>query len=119
MNEGNCDASWAFAVPALVEANAFIRTGTLKSLSTQELLDCAGSGSGCGGGSPISALRTVIAKGGLASTPLYPYTARQSLCRAAATPICRVITEPSRPREQHGLLPQWRDHGPTRMRTTF
>jgi hypothetical protein len=83
-NEGDCDASWAFAVAALVESYDFIRTGTLKNLSTQELLDCTGSGSGCGGGSPISALRTVIAKGGLAGTAAYPYTARQSSCRVTA-----------------------------------
>jgi cathepsin L len=88
-NEGDCDASWAFAVAGLVESNDFIRTGTLKNLSTQELLDCTGSGSGCSGGSPISALRTVIAKGGLASAAAYPYTARQSSCRA--TPAMATI----------------------------
>jgi hypothetical protein len=88
-NEGDCDASWAFAVAALVEANDFIRTGTLKNVSEQELLDCTGWGSGCSGGSPISALRTVIARGGLASTPTYPYTARQSSCKAAV-PVATV-----------------------------
>ena len=45
-NEGQCDASWAFAVTGLVEGDNFIRAGTLKSLSEQELLDCTGSGSG-------------------------------------------------------------------------
>ena len=73
-NEGVCDASWAFAVTALVEGDHFIRAGTLFNLSEQELLDCTGSGSGCGGGSPIGALRTLIAKGGLANRgrlPLY------------------------------------------------
>lgn len=88
-NEGSCDASWAFAVAGLVESNDFIRTGTLKNLSEQELLDCTGSGSGCGGGSPISALRTIIAKGGLASTAAYPYTARQSSCKVAA-PVATI-----------------------------
>jgi hypothetical protein len=88
-NEGTCDASWAFAVAGLVESNDFIRTGTLKNVSEQELLDCTGWGSGCGGGSPISALRTVIAKGGLASTPAYPYTARQSSCKVA-TPVATI-----------------------------
>jgi C1A family cysteine protease len=81
-NEGACDASWAFAVTGLVEADHFIRAGTLFSLSEQELVDCTGSGSGCGGGSPIAALRTVIAKGGLTNEPAYPYTARAGTCKA-------------------------------------
>ena len=81
-NEGSCDASWAFAVTGLVEGDYKIRAGQLFNLSEQELLDCTGSGSGCSGGSPIAALRTVIAKGGLAATPSYPYTARKGTCKA-------------------------------------
>jgi hypothetical protein len=80
-NEGACDASWAFGVTGLVEADHFIRAGQLFSLSEQELLDCTGSGSGCGSGSPIAALRTVIAKGGLAKAASYPYTAREGTCK--------------------------------------
>lgn len=82
-NEGSCDASWAFAATGLVEGDNFIRTGTLRSLSEQELLDCTGSRSSCGGGSPIAALRTLIARGGLAATASYPYTARVGSCRAS------------------------------------
>jgi hypothetical protein len=82
-NEGGCDASWAFAATALVEGDHFIRTGMLFSLSEQELLDCTGSGSGCSGGSPIAALRTLIAKGGLATAAAYPYTARVGKCEAS------------------------------------
>jgi C1A family cysteine protease len=82
-NEGACDASWAFAVTGLVEADNFIRTSTLRNLSEQELVDCTRFGSGCGGGSPIDALRTLIAKGGLASEAAYPYTAREGTCKAS------------------------------------
>ena len=81
-NEGACDASWAFAVTGLVEGFVKIQEGSLPNLSEQELLDCTGQGSGCSGGSPIAALRTVIAKGGLASTASYPYTAREGTCKA-------------------------------------
>lgn len=88
-NEGNCDASWAFGVAELVESDHAIRNGTLLTLSPQELLDCTGSGSGCNGGSPISALRTVIAKGGLATTASYPYTATVGACKAS-TPAATV-----------------------------
>jgi len=82
-NEGGCDASWAFAVTGLVESDHFIRAGTLKSLSEQELLDCTRSRSGCGGGSPIDALRRLIAKGGLATEAAYPYTATAGTCKAS------------------------------------
>ncbi len=82
-NEGLCDASWTFAVTGLVEGDHSIRTSMLRSLSEQELLDCTGSGSGCGGGSPIDALRTVIARGGLATESSYPYTATAGVCRAS------------------------------------
>ncbi|HSN00796.1 MAG TPA: C1 family peptidase [Rudaea sp.] len=88
-NEGDCDASWAFGVAELVESDHAIRQGTLLSLSTQELLDCTGSESGCSGGRPISALRTVITTGGLATTASYPYTARMGVCRAS-TPAATV-----------------------------
>jgi len=88
-NEGSCDASWAFAVTGLVEATHFIEAGQLFNLSEQDLLDCTGSDSGCGGGNPIAALRTVIAKGGLAKTASYPYTAREGTCEAF-TPVATI-----------------------------
>jgi len=84
-DEGGCDASWAFAVTELVESDHFIRMGTLLSLSPQELLDCTDLGSGCNGGSPIGALQTVIAKGGLAKATDYPYTAMVAACKATTT----------------------------------
>jgi C1A family cysteine protease len=88
-NEGACDASWAFAVTQLVEGDHQIRTGQLFSLSEQELLDCTGSGSGCDGGSPIAALRTLITKGGLTTTAAYPYTARKGTCKATS-PVATI-----------------------------
>ncbi len=82
-NEGGCDASWAFGVTGLVESYNAIRAGMLHSLSEQELLDCSGAGSGCSGGSPIDALRTLIAKGGLTTEASYPYTARAGVCKVS------------------------------------
>jgi hypothetical protein len=79
-NQGQCDSSWAFAVTGLVEAYNQILGGQLHNLSEQQLLDCT-LGSGCGGGSPIAALRTVIARGGLANQASYPYTAREGTCK--------------------------------------
>lgn len=88
-NEGSCDASWVFAATGLVEADHFFRKGTLVNLSEQELLDCTDSGSDCGGGSPVAALRTVIARGGLTPTFTYPYTARLGTCKTF-TPVATI-----------------------------
>lgn len=88
-NEGTCDASWAFAVTGMVEADHLIRAGQLVNLSEQELLDCTGAGSACGGGSPVAALRTVIAKDGLTNTASYPYTAREGTCKRV-TPAATI-----------------------------
>ena len=89
-NEGSCDASWAFGVTGMVEADHLIRAGQLLNLSEQELLDCTGTPSGCRGGGPIAALRTVIAKGGLATTASYPYTAREGACHQPLTPVATI-----------------------------
>jgi C1A family cysteine protease len=110
-NEGACDASWAFAVTGLVEGDNAIRAGTLRSLSEQELLDCTGSPSGCGGGSPIDALRTLIAKDGLPAESSYPYTARTGVCKASIP----VATIPGAGRVPHGdemSLQGYVDQGP-------
>jgi C1A family cysteine protease len=85
-NEGSCDASWAFGVTGLVEAYRAIHFGVLTGLSEQELVDCTGGGSGCGGGNPIDAMRTLIARGGLTNAASYPYTAREGTCKAS-TPV--------------------------------
>jgi papain like protease len=110
-NEGQCDASWAFATTGFVEGDHSIRAGMLMSLSEQELLDCTGSGSGCGGGSPIGALRTLIARGGLATGAAYPYTARGGTCKASTA----VATIPGAGRVPPGdevSLQNYVDRGP-------
>ena len=88
-NEGMCDSSWAFAVTGLIEAYHQIQAGQLISLSEQELVDCTGLGSGCGGGSPIAALRTVVRKGGLTKESSYPYTAREGTCKTVV-PVATI-----------------------------
>src|SRR5215472_2814612 len=88
-NEGFCDTSWAFAVTGLVEGDHQIRAGILFSLSEQELLDCTPAPSGCSGGSPVAALETLVAKGGLAATAAYPYTARLGTCKTF-TPVATI-----------------------------
>jgi C1A family cysteine protease len=49
-NQGHCGSCWAFGSTACVEAEHFIKTGKLLSLSEQELVSCSKVNHGCQGG---------------------------------------------------------------------
>ena len=49
-DQGQCGSCWAFSATASIEGHHFIQTGTLLSLSEQEVVDCDTSSYGCNGG---------------------------------------------------------------------
>ena len=49
-NQGKCGSCWAFGATAVTEAAHFIATGTLQSLSEQEIISCDITSYGCHGG---------------------------------------------------------------------
>lgn len=110
-NEGSCDASWAFGVTGLVEGYRAIHFGVLTSLSEQELVDCTGGGSGCSGGNPVDAMRTLIARGGLTNAASYPYTAREGTCKAS-TPLATIPGAGRVPPGDEESLQAYVDQGP-------
>ncbi len=89
-NQGQCGSGWAFSATGAVEGVVQIKTGSLHSLSEQQLIDCSGStgNQGCNGGSPENAFK-YIQRSGSASEASYPYTARDGSCKQA-TPVARI-----------------------------
>jgi len=79
-NQGSCGSCWSFSSTGAMEGAYFIKTGTLLSLSEQELVDCDHIGSaGCNGGSMEGAFEWY--KTNMAELEAdYSYTGRNGTC---------------------------------------
>ena len=80
-NQGSCGSCWSFSSTGAMEGAHFISTGTLLSLSEQELVDCDHNGSaGCNGGSMEGAFQWYETnKAELESD--YGYTGKDGTCQ--------------------------------------
>merc|ERR1712087_511229 len=86
-NQGQCGSCWAFSATGAMECQYAIKTGTLNSLSEQELVDCAGRTygcAGCNGGQMTGAMEYAAKEGGLCSESDYKYDARDGTCKASS-----------------------------------
>ena len=79
-NQGSCLSSYAFSTTGAVEGFYFIHSGTLRSFSEQQLVDCSANAACSGGTVPVS-LDFIISNNGIATEASYPYTAVQGSCR--------------------------------------
>ncbi|XP_025601722.2 cathepsin O-like [Athalia rosae] len=83
-SQRNCGACWAFSTVEVAETMFAIRNnGTLKSLSVQEMIDCAGHGNfGCNGGDICSLLMWLTTnKVKIQFESAYPMTWKTDTCK--------------------------------------
>merc|ERR1711865_517607 len=84
-DQGQCGSCWAFSTTGSTESAWQIGSGSLKSLSEQQLVDCAtATSNGCQGGSMAGAIQSESGVD-MASEASYPYKGADGTCKTSFT----------------------------------
>jgi len=95
-NQGQCGSCWTFSTIAAVESHVAIKTGTLLTLSEQQIVSCAtnptkcGGQGGCEGATQELGFNYTRDAGGLATEDAYPYQGVDSPCNKTISPKATI-----------------------------
>merc|ERR1712070_983436 len=83
-DQGQCGSCWAFSTTGGMEGAWQIGTGSLTSMSEQQLVDCSTQNAGCNGGSMELAFN-FAGTVNVATESSYPYKATDGTCKTSYT----------------------------------
>jgi len=83
-DQGQCGSCWAFSSTGGMEGSWQIATGSLTSMSEQQLVDCSTENAGCNGGDMGLAF-DFVKTAGAATESSYPYKGTDGTCKTSFT----------------------------------
>jgi len=93
-DQGQCGSCWAFSTTGSTEGSVFLSSGTLTSLSEQQLVDCAGAegNQGCNGGLMDNGFEYIIKNKGIGAEADYPYKAADGTCKTGIKSVSTITS---------------------------
>lgn len=89
--QNSCGSCWTFAATAVLEFNNCVKTGSLSTLSEQQIVDCIGR-DGCQGGNPVEAWNYIVNTGGQDTSSSYPYNGTFGSCKFSSSQVGATIS---------------------------